>query len=59
MRLPLWLDVDWEYEDGGIHLKSVKCYEEEMLPNLKPWEIEKIKQHCLEKQKEMWAEERA
>jgi hypothetical protein len=43
MRLPLWLDVDWEYEDGEIHVKSVNVYGYEILDNLTRYELDKIK----------------
>ena len=59
MRLPLWLDVDWYYEDGCIILDSVRVFDNEILQHLSRSELDKIKQHCLEKQKEIWAEERA
>jgi len=57
MILPLWLDIDWEYEDGTIMLKSVECYCRDILPYLNAWQIEKIKANCMEKQQEMWSEQ--
>ena len=59
MRLPLWIDVDWDYEDGEIHVKSVRVFENEILPHLTRWELDQIRSHCMAKQKEIWAEERA
>jgi hypothetical protein len=58
MRLPLWIDVDWDY-DGEIHVKSVNVYGYEILDNLTRYELDKIKAECMAKQKEIWAEERA
>jgi hypothetical protein len=57
MRLPLWLDVDWEYCEGEIVLASVRVFDNEILQHLSRYELEKIKQHCLEKQKEIWSEQ--
>jgi hypothetical protein len=59
MRIPLWLDVDWDYEDGEIHVESVRVFENEILPHLTRWELDQIRSQCMAKQKEMWAEERA
>jgi len=61
MRLPLWIDVDWHYDGdtGLIHVASVRVFENEILPHLTRWELDQIRSHCMAKQKEIWAEERA
>jgi hypothetical protein len=59
MRLPLWIDVDWDYEDGEIYVKSVRVFENEILPHLTRWELDQIRSNCMAKQKEIWAEERS
>ena len=59
MRLPLWLDVDWDYDGdtGLIHVKSVNVYGYEILDNLTRYELDQIRSHCMAKQKEIWSEQ--